>query len=55
MVRFPYFTVASEVATTFFLRSSGLPIPKVYEYSPAPDNAAETEYVFLGFVQHSVD
>src|SRR6266852_8860278 len=46
-----YFAVASEVATMELLRSSGLPIPKVYGYSPAPDNAAETEYIFMEFVQ----
>ncbi|KZT05300.1 uncharacterized protein LAESUDRAFT_238538 [Laetiporus sulphureus 93-53] len=33
------------------LRSSGLPIPEVYGYSPAPDNAAETEYIFMEFVE----
>ncbi|RDX44619.1 protein kinase subdomain-containing protein PKL/CAK/Fmp29 [Lentinus brumalis] len=37
--------------TMTFLRSSGLPIPKVYGYSPTPDNAAETEYIFMEFVQ----
>ena len=42
-----YFSVASEVATMVFLRSFGLPIPKVYGYSTAPDNTAETEYVFM--------
>lgn len=46
-----YYTVASEVATMTLLRSSGLPIPKVYGYSPAPDNAAETEYIFMEFVR----
>jgi hypothetical protein len=46
-----YFAVASEVATMELLRSSGLPIPEVYGYSPAPDNAAETEYIFMQFVQ----
>jgi hypothetical protein len=46
-----YFAVASEVATMTLLRSSGLPIPKVYGYSPVPDNAAETEYIFMEFVQ----
>ena len=46
-----YFAVASEVATMDLLRSSGLPIPKVYGYSPTPDNAAETEYVFMEFVE----
>lgn len=37
-----YFTVASEVATLAFLRSSGL---------PAPDNEVETEYTFMGFLE----
>ena len=46
-----YFTVASEVATMALLRSSGLPIPEVYGYLPAPDNAAETEYIFMEFVK----
>ncbi|KAF8995944.1 protein kinase subdomain-containing protein PKL CAK Fmp29 [Cyathus striatus] len=46
-----YFTVASEVATMDLLRSSGLPISKVYGYSPTPENAAETEYIFMDFVQ----
>ena len=46
-----YYTIASEVATMAFLRSSGLPIPKVYGYSPVPENAAETEYIFMEFVQ----
>lgn len=46
-----YFAVASEVATMALLRSSGLPIPEVYGYSPAPDNVAETEYIFMEFVK----
>src|ERR1700689_1769862 len=46
-----YFAVASEVATMALLRSSGLPIPQVYRYSPAPNNAAETEYIFMEFLQ----
>ncbi|KAJ7775916.1 protein kinase subdomain-containing protein PKL/CAK/Fmp29, partial [Mycena maculata] len=46
-----YYAVASEVATMALLRSSGLPIPKVYGYSPASDNAAETEYIFMEFVR----
>lgn len=48
-----YFTVASEVATMALLRSSGLPIPdsEVYGYSPAPDNVAETEYIFMEFME----
>lgn len=48
-----YFAVASEVATMDFLRSSGLPIPEIYGYSPVADNAAETEYMFMEFVQGS--
>ena len=46
-----YFTVASEVATMALLRSSGMPIPRIYGYSPTPDNAAETEYIFMEFAQ----
>ncbi|KAI6037062.1 protein kinase subdomain-containing protein PKL/CAK/Fmp29 [Pisolithus microcarpus] len=48
-----YYTVASEVATMALLRSSGLPIPKVYGYSPVLDNAAETEYIFMEYVEGS--
>ena len=33
------------------LRSSGLPIPNVYGYSPTLDNAAEIEYIFMEFLQ----
>ena len=46
-----YFAVASEVATMALLRSSGLPIPEVYGYSPTPNNAAGTEYIFMEFVK----
>jgi aminoglycoside phosphotransferase (APT) family kinase protein len=46
-----YYAVASEVATMALLRSSGVPIPKVYGYSPTPDNMAETEYIFMEFVK----
>lgn len=46
-----YLAVASEVETMAFLRSSGLPIPEVYGYSPTQDNAAETEYIFMGPVE----
>ena len=45
VARIPYlvtvpknYAVASEVATMNLLRSSGLPIPKGYRYSPEPDN-----------------
>lgn len=43
--------VASEVATMALLRSTGLPMPEVYGYSASTDNAAETEYIFMQFVQ----
>ena len=46
-----YYAVASEVATMDLLRSSGLPIPKVYGYSPEPDNAAGTAYILTEFVR----
>lgn len=42
--------VASEVATMDFLRSHGLPIPKVYDYSATSENAAGTEYIFMELV-----
>lgn len=42
-----YYTVTSEVATMALLCSSGLPIPQIYRYLPVPDNAAETEYIFM--------
>lgn len=48
-----FYAVASEVATMALLRSSGLPVPKVYSYSPVPDNSAETEYIFMEFVRGS--
>jgi hypothetical protein len=58
LARIPYpvtipkkLVVASEVATMGLLRSSGLPIPEVYGYSASTDNAAETEYIFMQFVQ----
>ena len=46
-----FYAVASEVATMRFLRSSGLPIPEVYDYSPSSDNAAKTEYIFMEFIR----
>lgn len=45
-----YHTVASEVATLAFLRSSGLPIPGVFGYSPVSENEAETEYIFTEYI-----
>lgn len=46
-----FYAIASEVATMRFLRSSGLPVPDVYDYSPSSDNAAKTEYIFMEFVR----
>jgi len=46
-----YYAVVSEVATMEFLRSSGLLVPQVYGYSPASDNAAKTEYIFMEFMR----
>ncbi|KIY74011.1 hypothetical protein CYLTODRAFT_341284 [Cylindrobasidium torrendii FP15055 ss-10] len=46
-----FYAVASEVATMALLRAHGLPVPKVYGYSPTPDNAAKTEYIFMEFVK----
>ncbi|KAJ7221939.1 kinase-like domain-containing protein [Mycena rebaudengoi] len=41
----------SSSATMEFLRSSGLPVPQVYGYSPVSDNAAKTEYIFMEFMR----
>lgn len=46
-----FFAIASEVATMRILRISGLPVPEVYDYSPSPDNAAKTEYIFMEFMK----
>jgi aminoglycoside phosphotransferase (APT) family kinase protein len=34
-----------------FLRSKGLPIPKVYAYSITSKNEVETEYILMEYVQ----
>ncbi|EJD08141.1 protein kinase subdomain-containing protein PKL/CAK/Fmp29 [Fomitiporia mediterranea MF3/22] len=46
-----YYAVASEVATMDFLRSSGLPVPQVYGYSPTSENAAKTEYIIMEWMK----
>ena len=58
VARIPYplmvpkaYVLASEVATMDFLRSKGLPIPKVYAYSFTSNNEAETEYTLMEYVQ----
>lgn len=54
IARIPYLTteprkllIASEVATMDYLRSHGLPIPKIHGYSATPNNPAGTEYIFM--------
>jgi hypothetical protein len=46
-----YLVVASEVATMDFLRSQGIPVPKIYGYSATSENAAGTEYIFMELVR----
>ena len=41
--------VASEAATLTFLRSKGIPVPKVYGCSSKTYNSAQTEYMFLEY------
>ncbi|KAK7685389.1 hypothetical protein QCA50_011252 [Cerrena zonata] len=48
-----FYAVASEVATLEFLRSSGIPVPKIYGYSPDSENSAGTEYIFMQYIQGS--
>ncbi|KAJ5568609.1 hypothetical protein N7450_011095, partial [Penicillium hetheringtonii] len=43
--------IGSEVATMDYLRSHGLPIPRVFGYSTITDNPAGTEYIFMELVQ----
>lgn len=43
--------IGSEVATMDYLRSNGLPIPKVFGYSTTTDNPAGTEYIFMELVK----
>jgi hypothetical protein len=45
-----HLVVASEVATMDFLRSHGVPAPKVYSYSATSENAAGTEYIFMELI-----
>ncbi|KAJ6090409.1 kinase-like protein [Penicillium sp. IBT 16267x] len=43
--------IASEVATMDFLRSHGIPVPKIFGYSTTESNSAGTEYIFMEFVR----
>ena len=61
VARIPYpllvpkaYALASEVATMDFLRSKGLPIPKVYAYSFTSENEAETGYLLMEYVEGTV-
>lgn len=58
VARIPYpllipkgYAYASEVATMYFLRSKGLPVPEVYGYSFSPENEAKTEYILMEYVE----
>ncbi|KAF2461968.1 kinase-like domain-containing protein [Lineolata rhizophorae] len=42
--------IASEAATMEFLRAYGMPVPKVYAYSPTAENSAGTEYIAMEFI-----
>jgi len=42
-----HFSVASEVATMDLVRSYGVPVPKVLDYSATSNNAVGTEYIIM--------
>ena len=48
-----FFAVASEVATMDFLRSHGIPVPKVYDYSATSENTVGAEYIIMEMLQGS--
>jgi aminoglycoside phosphotransferase (APT) family kinase protein len=43
--------IASEVATMDFLRSHGIPVPRIFGYSTTESNSAGTESIFMEFVR----
>ncbi|EZF69676.1 hypothetical protein H105_07906 [Trichophyton soudanense CBS 452.61] len=54
VVKIPYplsvprkYATASEVATLAFLRSKGIPVPKVYGWSATDENAVGAEYIIM--------
>lgn len=54
LARLPYpstvpkrLAVASEVATLNLLRSNGIPVPEVLDYSPEPENAVGAEFIIM--------
>ncbi|EEH41093.2 phosphotransferase enzyme family protein [Paracoccidioides lutzii Pb01] len=44
------YATASEVATLAFLRTKGVPVPKVYGWSSVADNEVGTEYIIMDYV-----
>lgn len=42
-----HFATASEAATLQYLHSKGVPVPKVYGYSPSESNSAGVEYLIM--------
>lgn len=46
-----HYAIPSEVATMTFLRSHGLPVPKIYDYSASPHNPVGSEYILMEKVQ----
>ena len=46
-----YYAVASEVATITYLRTHGIPTPKIYGYSASSDNPAGTPYILMEYIQ----
>lgn len=54
LARLPYpatlpkrYTIANEVATMDFVRSHGLPVPKVFDYSTTTENPVGAEYMIM--------
>lgn len=43
------YATSSEVATLSFLRSKGLPVPKVYGWSSTNENSIGTEYIIMEY------
>ncbi|KAL8658701.1 MAG: hypothetical protein Q9202_007470 [Teloschistes flavicans] len=42
-----HYAVASEVATMDFVRSYGVPVPKIYDYSTTAQNSIGSEYIIM--------
>ena len=46
-----HYAIASEVATMDFLRSYGIPVPRVYGYSSTSENVVGVEYIIMEMVE----